>query len=65
MAVVFAGMSAITVLAESPQRDNIGWWYQNPDGTVLVGSKWEPGINPYSIGPDSDVLKAFGRYGWG
>lgn len=41
---------------------------QNPqvaaDGTVLVGSKWEPGVNPYSIGRDSDVLKAFGKYGW-
>lgn len=36
----------------------------SPDGTVLVGSKWEPGVNPYSIGRDSDVLKAFGKYGW-
>lgn len=35
------------------------------DGTVLVGTKWEPGVNPYSIGRDSDVLKAFGKYGWG
>lgn len=42
---------------------------QNPqvraDGTVLVGNKWEPGVNPYSISRDSDVLKAFGKYGWG
>lgn len=42
---------------------------QNPqvaeDGTVLVGSKWEPGVNPYSISRDSDVLKAFGKHGWG
>lgn len=41
---------------------------QNPqvkdDGTVLVGSKWEPGTNPYSIGRDSDVVKAFGKHGW-
>lgn len=41
---------------------------QNPqvkaDGTVLVGSKWEPGVNPYSISRDSDVVKAFGKYGW-
>lgn len=35
------------------------------DGTVLVGNKWEPGVNPYSIGRDSDVLKAFGKHGWG
>ena len=34
------------------------------DGTVLVGNKWEPGVNPYSIGRDSDVVKAFGKYGW-
>lgn len=35
------------------------------DGTtVLVGNKWEPGVNPYSIGRDSDVVKAFGRHGW-
>ena len=42
---------------------------QNPqvreDGTVLVGNKWEPGVNPYSIGRDSDVVKAFGKHGWG
>ena len=41
---------------------------QNPqvrmDGTVLVGNKWEPGVNPYSIGRASDVVKAFGKYGW-
>ena len=35
------------------------------DGTtVLVGKKWEPGVNPYSIGRDSDVVKAFGKHGW-
>ena len=32
--------------------------------TVLVGKKWEPGVNPYSIGRDSDVVKAFGKHGW-
>jgi len=37
----------------------------SPDGTVLVGNKWEPGVNPYSISRDSDVLKAFGKHGWG
>ena len=34
------------------------------DGSVVVGSRWEPGINPYSITPDGDVAKAFGRHGW-
>jgi len=35
------------------------------DGTtVLVGNKWEPGVNLYSIGRDSDVVKAFGKHGW-
>ena len=42
---------------------------QNPqvraDGTVIVGNKWEPGVNPYSIGRDSDVVKAFGKHGGG
>lgn len=32
--------------------------------TVLVGNKWEPGVNPYSISRDSDVVKAFGKHGW-
>ena len=32
--------------------------------TALVGNKWEPGVNPYSIGRDSDVVKAFGNHGW-
>lgn len=34
------------------------------DGTILVGGKWEPGVNPYSISRDSDVLKVFGKYSW-
>ena len=34
------------------------------DGEVLVGKKWEPGINPYSITPDGDVVKAFSKKGW-
>ena len=29
--------------------------------TVLVGNKWEPSVNPYSISRDSDVVKAFDR----
>ena len=41
---------------------------QNPqvgeDGTVYAGSKWEPGVNPYSISRDSDVVKAFGNHAW-
>ncbi len=32
--------------------------------TVLVGSKWEPGTNPYSISADGDVVKVFGKHGW-
>ncbi|MDO5418395.1 MAG: M15 family metallopeptidase, partial [Lachnospiraceae bacterium] len=35
-----------------------------PDGTVLVGGAWEPYVNPYSITPDGDVARAFGKYGW-
>lgn len=33
-------------------------------GKVLVGKKWEPGENPYSIKPDGDVVKAFTKRGW-
>ena len=31
----------------------------SPEGNVLVGKKWEPGQNPYSITPDGDVVRAF------
>ena len=41
---------------ENPQLD--------VEGKVLVGKKWEPGINPYSIIPDGDVVKAFSKKGW-
>ena len=35
------------------------------DGTsAIVGNKWEPGVNPYSITWDGDVVKAFGKHGW-
>jgi hypothetical protein len=34
------------------------------DGTIISGGAWQPGINPYSIGRDSDVVKAFGKHGW-
>lgn len=37
----------------------------SPDGQILVGGAWEPYTNPYSITPDGDVAKAFGKYGWG
>ena len=36
----------------------------SPDGKVLVGKKWEPGKNPYSITPEGDVVRAFTSRGW-
>ena len=33
-------------------------------GKIKAGSLWKPGINPYSIPPDGDVVRAFNRYGW-
>lgn len=36
----------------------------SPEGNVLVGKKWEPGKNPYSITPDGDVVRAFTSRGW-
>lgn len=37
------------------------------DGSVVAGSFWRPGENPYSIKPDGDVVRAFKKYGfsWG
>ena len=37
------------------------------DGTVVAGSLWLPGENPYSIKPSGDVVRAFMKYGftWG
>ena len=36
----------------------------SPDGVVLVGKKWEPYQNPYSITPEGDVVRAFTSRGW-
>ena len=38
--------------------------YQIREGQVLAGSLWEPGSNPYSIGPDSSVVRIFAEHGW-
>ena len=38
--------------------------YQIRDGQVLAGSLWQPGSNPYSIGPDSSVVRIFAEHGW-
>ncbi len=37
------------------------------DGTVVAGSFWKPGENPYSIKPTGDVVNAFKSHGfsWG
>ena len=34
------------------------------DGQVLAGSHWTPGVDPYSIGPDSSVVRIFAEHGW-
>ena len=36
----------------------------SPEGKVLVGKKWEPYQNPYSITPEGDVVRAFTSRGW-
>ena len=38
--------------------------YQIRDGQILVGSCWEPGVNPYSIAPGSSVVRIFAEHGW-
>ena len=34
------------------------------DGQVLAGDHWTPGTDPYSIGPDSSVVRIFAEHGW-
>lgn len=34
------------------------------DGQIMAGSCWEPGTNPYSIAPDSSVVRIFEAHGW-
>jgi len=34
------------------------------DGKIKAGKLWQPGVNPYSITPDGDVVRAFKKYGW-
>lgn len=38
--------------------------YQIRDGQIMAGTCWEPGINPYSIAPDSSVVRIFAAHGW-
>lgn len=38
--------------------------YQIRDGQIMAGSCWEPGTNPYSIAPDSSVVRIFEAHGW-
>jgi hypothetical protein len=35
------------------------------DGRITCGTLWEPGVNPYSIPLDGDVVRAFRARGWG
>lgn len=39
-------------------------YYVKPDGTPITGSYWKPGEDPYSIAPDSIVVKTFAKYDW-
>ena len=39
-------------------------YYISAGGMILSGSLWKPGENPYSIEPDSVVVKTFKKYGW-
>jgi hypothetical protein len=39
----------------------------NSAGAIVAGSFWKPGVSPFSIKPDGDVVNAFIKYGfsWG
>lgn len=46
---------------------DINWeenYFISNEGEILAGKLWKPGVNPYSIPPDGDVVRAFNRYGW-
>lgn len=38
--------------------------YMIKNGSVIAGSLWQPGSNPYSIPVDSAVTRAFAKRGW-
>lgn len=38
--------------------------YMIRNGSVIAGSLWRPGENPYSIVPNGPVVQAFEKYGW-
>lgn len=38
--------------------------YMVKNGKIIAGNCWSPSNNPYSIGPDSAVVKAFQSRGW-
>ena len=38
--------------------------YQIREGQILTGTCWKPETNPYSIGPDSSVVRIFAEHGW-
>lgn len=41
VSIMFSGLFSITVFAGQWKRDNIGWWYDNGDGTYLTnGWHW-------------------------
>ncbi|MBE5870329.1 MAG: M15 family metallopeptidase [Lachnospiraceae bacterium] len=35
------------------------------NGTISSGSLWQPGVNPYSIPADGEVVRIFKKYGFG
>lgn len=46
---------------------DINWeenYFISNGGAIIAGKLWKPGVNPYSILPDGDVVRAFNRYGW-
>lgn len=38
--------------------------YQIRNGRIQTGSLWKPGSNPYSISPNSSVVRIFQEHGW-
>lgn len=39
-------------------------YYISSSGTILSGSLWAPGENPYSIAEDGEIVRIFAEHGW-
>lgn len=56
MAVLLSGMMSISSYAGEWKQDNVGWWYQNDDGSYPANSWQEIDGKQYYFGNDGYML---------